>query len=101
MGGIQKQMESAPSLPEGFVKGVRFPGIVNGRGQKAGMEQNWGYHAKDTEEVSSEEMKSLINSDKRYLLFAFKSTTRFRKAKASLKIHPFIYLETPCLNSTS
>ena len=49
MGGIQKQMESIPSLPEGFVKGVRFPGIVNGRGQKAGMEQNWGYHAKDTE----------------------------------------------------
>jgi len=36
-------------IPEGFVVGERFEGIVNGRGQKAGIEQNWGYHATDKE----------------------------------------------------
>ena len=46
MGGIQNQMTT---IPEGFVQGERFEGIVNGRGQKAGIEQNWGYHAKDSD----------------------------------------------------
>jgi Zn-finger protein len=36
-------------IPSGFVKGDRFEGIVNTRGQKAGVEQNWGYYARDNE----------------------------------------------------
>jgi len=46
MGGFQNQMTT---IPEGFIQGERFEGIVNGRGQKAGIEQNWGYHAKDAD----------------------------------------------------
>ena len=34
-------------IPLGFVKGERFNGIKNTRGQKAGIEQNWGYYATD------------------------------------------------------
>ena len=36
-------------IPSGFVKGERFAGIRNTRGQKAGLEQNWGYYATDPE----------------------------------------------------
>lgn len=46
MGGFQNQMSG---IPEGFIQGKRFEGIVNSRGQKAGIEQNWGYHAKDSD----------------------------------------------------
>jgi len=34
-------------IPAGFIQGERFMGIKNTRGQKAGVEQNWGYYAKD------------------------------------------------------
>ena len=46
------------------------------------------YDRAANKEVSGEEVKSPIHSDKRYLLFAFKSTTRFHFWKASLKIPP-------------
>jgi hypothetical protein len=46
MGGFKNQMTT---IPEGFIQGRRFEGVINGRGQKAGIEQNWGYHAKDND----------------------------------------------------
>lgn len=45
MEGLEKVM-SVP-FPASFVIGDRIAGIVNTRGQKAGQEQNWGYHAMD------------------------------------------------------
>jgi hypothetical protein len=37
-------------IPIGFTQGERLEGIKNIRGQKAGIEQNWGYHAKDEQD---------------------------------------------------
>ena len=37
-------------IPAGFIQGERFEGIKNTRGQKAGVEQNWGYYAKDEQD---------------------------------------------------
>jgi hypothetical protein len=38
-------------IPTGFIQGERFEGITNTRGQKAGIEQNWGYYAKDEQGI--------------------------------------------------
>ena len=35
------------SIPNDFTIGERIPGIVNKMGKSSGIEQNWGYHAKD------------------------------------------------------
>lgn len=43
---IYNQM--ACEIPSDFVRGERFNGVKNTRGQKAGIEQNWGYYATDT-----------------------------------------------------
>ena len=37
-------------IPAGFTQGDRLEGIKNTRGQKAGIEQNWGYYAKDEQD---------------------------------------------------
>jgi hypothetical protein len=34
-------------IPDGYRVGERISGIINTRGAKAGIEQNWGYHAVD------------------------------------------------------
>jgi len=47
MSGMYKAMSY--KIPEGFTQISRFDGIKNTRGQKAGIEQNWGYFAKDPE----------------------------------------------------
>ena len=46
MGGLDKQIMSIPT-PNDFTIGERIPGIVNKMGKSSGIEQNWGYHAKD------------------------------------------------------
>jgi HNH endonuclease len=43
---MEGKMSCTP-IPTGFTKGDRIDGIRNKRGQKAGIEQNWGYYAKD------------------------------------------------------
>lgn len=43
---VEGKMSCTP-IPAGFTKGDRFAGIKNTRGQKAGIEQNWGYYTKD------------------------------------------------------
>jgi 3-deoxy-D-manno-octulosonate 8-phosphate phosphatase KdsC-like HAD superfamily phosphatase len=46
MGGKSKTNMSIP-IPEGFTIGERINGIINNIGKSAGLEQNWGYYAKD------------------------------------------------------
>jgi len=46
---IDRTKNKMSLIPEGFVQGERFDGIINRLGQKAGVEQNWGYHATDEE----------------------------------------------------
>jgi hypothetical protein len=46
MEGIQTTNMSIP-IPEGFIIDNRITGIVNTMGKCAGLEQNWGYYAKD------------------------------------------------------
>jgi hypothetical protein len=52
MEGNIKQMDGSYSntcsIPEGFTIIKRIPGIVNKLGKSAGIEQNWGYIVKDT-----------------------------------------------------
>jgi hypothetical protein len=46
MGGKQNTNMSIP-IPDGFIIDKRITGIVNTLGKSAGLEQNWGYYAKD------------------------------------------------------
>ena len=46
---------SCTPIPSGFTKGDRIDGITNKRGQKAGIEQNWGYYAKDEKYAGHEQ----------------------------------------------